>query len=228
MFLLVSLWDYLCAALCIIDPEDKPFGTDLPIEVQNRILWMAWQTDHEEHLREVHKELKSLHRCHLTDWLRVPKPFARFHSPWKMVCNCIQCDPQPDCHWCLLYCHKHASIEFTVLETKLQRIRDSFSCYEEDRYRQFVETNLPIFRDALQYTVSYIILPMLVWLPTSRFQFNFRRNLSPNASFASVSLAHVMFIESCIEMARVSQFRNPRTIREEHDAREQAEKQEEE
>ena len=234
MFLLLSVWDYVCAALCIIDPQDKPFGVDLPIEVQNRILWMAWHADHQDRLTWVHKELKTLQVCRLTDWLRVPKPFARFHSPWKMVCNCNECDPEPDCHWSLLYGNKHSSVEFTVLETKLQCIRDSFDCYEEGRYRQFVETYLPIFRDVLQDTVSFIILPMLVWLPTSRYQFNHKRNLSPNASFASVSLAHVMFIEACIETARVLRFRHPRAIREEHEAvkryeaRKKAESQQEE
>ena len=150
MFLLVSVWDYMCAALCIIDPQDKPFGADLPIEVQNRILWMAWHVDHQDRLTWVHKELETLQVCRLTDWLRVPKPFARFHNPWKMVCNCNECDPEPDCHWCLVYGNKHSSVEFTVLETKLQRIRDSFDCYEEGRYQQFVETYLPIFRDVLQ------------------------------------------------------------------------------
>ena len=233
MFLLVSVWDYVCAALCIIDPQDKPFGADLPIEVQNRILWMAWHADHQDRLTMVHQELEALPACSLTDWLRVPKPTARFHSPWNMHCNCDQCGADPSCHWCLLYGNKHSSIEFTVLETKLQRIRDTFDCYEEDRYEEFVHTNLPIFRDVLQYTLAHIIVPMLVWLLASRYHCNCKRSLSGYASFASVRMAHVRFIEACIETGRVSRFRNPRAIREEHDAieryqaRKKAEKQEE-
>lgn len=204
--------------LCIIDPDDKPFGADLPIEVQNRILWMSWHAEYQERLINVHKELKEMQTCHLTDWLRVPKPYERFHSPLKMVCNCSECDPKPVCHWCVLYGNKHASVEFTVMETKLQHIRDSFSTYDEDRYEQFVSTYLPKFRDVLQYTVSVVILPMLVWMPTGRYQFNSKRGLSPLASFASVSLAHVMFIEGCMETACVTQFRNPREVRRRHEA----------
>lgn len=217
MFVEVSVWDFICTSLCIIDARDKPFGLVFPIEIQNRILWMAWHGAHKDNLTLVHRQLETIPVCKLTDWLCVPKPPTIFHSPWKMDCSCSQCDPEPDCHWCRLYGDKHQSVEFAVMETKLQRIRDGFNCYKGDKYRRFVRTYLPIFRDVLQSAVSNIILPMLVWLFPGRYQFNYRRNISDTATFASVSLAHVLFIDGCVSTAGVTRYRHPRVVRQEHE-----------
>ena len=214
MLRFASLIDILCSAICIIDPDDKPFGTDLPVEVQNRILWMVRLAEHQDKITLVNKEIKTRKRCRLTDWLRVPKSYQRFHAPWKRICPCERCDPEPVCHWCLLYGKKNASVEFTVLETRLQRLRDGFGLYEDDKYHQFVRTNLPRFRDVLQFTASNILLPMLVHLPAGKYHFNYKRKVSPTASFASVSLGHVLFVEGMIAETGASQFRNPREVRE--------------
>lgn len=219
MFILVSLIDFLCSAICIVDPDDKPFGADLPVEVQNRILWMVRLAEHQEKLAKVNNEIKTRKTCALTDWLRIPKTYERYHSPWKMVCPCERCDPEPVCHWCILYGKKNASVEFTVLESKLQRLRDGFGLYEDDKYRQFVQTNLPKFRDVLQCTASNILLPMLAYLPAGLYHFNCKRKVSPNASFASVSLGHVLFVEGMIAETGATQFRNPRDVREQHKAK---------
>ena len=142
----------------------------------------------------------------------MPKPYNRFHTPWKLCCECEQCNPEPVCHWCLLYGKKNASVEFTVLETRLQRLRDGFGLYEDNKYHQFVRTNLPRFRDVLQFTASNILLPMLVHLPAGLYHFNYKRKVSPTASFASVSLGHVLFVEGMIAETGALQFRNPRDV----------------
>ena len=214
MLRFASLIDILCSAICIIDPDDKPFGVDLPVEVQNRILWMARLGEHQDKMAQVHKQIKNRKCCRLTDWLRVPKPYNRFHTPWKLCCECEQCNPEPDCHWCLLYGKKNGSVEFTVLETKLQRLRDGFGLYEDDKYRRFVQANLIKFKDAVQFTASSVLLPMLVHLPAGLYQFNYKRKMSPSCSFASISLGHVLFVEGMIAETGATQFRNPREVRE--------------
>ena len=179
---------------------------------------MAWLADHQDKLGKVHKQIKTRKTCGLTDWLRVPKTYERFHTLWKMICHCEECNPEPVCHWCVLYGKNNSSVEFMVLETKLQRIRDSFGLYEDDKYRQFVQTYLPKFRDVLQFTVSNILLPMVVHLSAGRYHFNCKSTVSPHASFVSVSLGHVLFVEGMIAQTGATQFRNPREVREEHKA----------
>ena len=80
--LLVSVIDFLCSTRCIIDIDDKPFGRDLPIEIQNRIMWMTRLDEHRDLMRNVHKELKSKESCRLTEWLHIPKRYPLFHEPF--------------------------------------------------------------------------------------------------------------------------------------------------
>lgn len=64
----VSAWDHLCNSRCVINPRDKPFGAVLPIEVQNRIMWMTWKGEHGDKYKRVTIELLKLPLCALADW----------------------------------------------------------------------------------------------------------------------------------------------------------------
>lgn len=208
-----SLIDVLSSSLCIIDADDKPFGADLPIELQNRIMWITKHAEHLDVLTKVHKELKSRRTCGLTDWVRVPKTYARFHDPEKHKCPCERCDPEPLCRWCLLYAKNNISIDFMVLETKLQRLRDEFTMHDEEKYRQFERANILKFRDILLFTVMHLLLPMLVYMSPGNYQFNYKRIRSPNATFASLSMAHVLLVEASIAETGATQFLNPREVK---------------
>ena len=208
-----NIIDALSSAVCIIDVYNKPFGTDLPIEVQNRIMWWTKHAEHRDQLTKLHKELKRRRACGLTDWLRVPKTYKRFHTPLSSNCPCERCEPEPLCHWCVLYADKYLSVEFRVLETKLQRLRDEIGPYNEDKYRQFTTDNLPVFRDVLLATAATIILPMLTYMTPGRYQFNYKQ-IPPLATFPSVSIAHVFLVDGMIRETRATQFKNPREVRE--------------
>lgn len=180
-----SLIDVLSGCLCIIDTDDKPFGVDLPIEVQNRIMWITKHAEHLDRLTKVHNELKKRRTCHLNEWLRVPKPYKRFHTPGAANCPCERCSPEPPCHWCVLYAEKYLSVEFKAFEHKLERLRIDIGPYEEEKYQQFIAENLPLFRDILLSTAVNILLPMLIFMTPGRYHFNYRQ-IPPHASFASV------------------------------------------
>lgn len=216
-----SVIDALSSTLCIIDADDKPFATKLPIEVQNRIMWIAKHAEHLDGLTKVHKELKTRRTCELTDWLQVPKTYDRFHDPKKRKCPCERCDPDPPCQWCLLYATQNVSIEFMVLETKLQRLRDEFTMHEHGRYREFKRANILQFRDTLRFTVLHLLLPMLVHMSPSNYQFDYRRIRSHDVSFASISMAHMLMIEGVMrETGRL--FLNPGEVKEKTLARARA------
>lgn len=208
-----SLIDALLSAVCIIDANDKPFGTDLPIEIQNRIMWITQHAEHLDRLTQVHNELKNRRACRLTEWLRVPKTYRRFHKPGTANCPCQRCDPEPLCHWCILYTEKYLSVEFRVQETKLQRLRDELGPYEDEKYRQFTTDNLPVFRDVLLSTAVNILLPMLTYMTPGRYHFNYKQ-IPPQATFASVSFAHVFLVDGMIRETHATQFRHPRAVKE--------------
>lgn len=100
-----------------------------------------------------------------------------------------------------------------VFETKLQRIRDELGCYEDDKYEQFITMNLPRFRDILRSTALTILLPMLMFMSPGQYQADYKR-IQTNASFASVSIAHVFLVDGMIKESGASQFRNPREVKE--------------
>ena len=208
-----TLIDALSSAICIIDDYNKPFGTDLPVEVQNRIMWWTKHAEHLDRVTKVHKELKSRRVCGLTDWLRIPKTYERFHKQGDSDCQCERCDPEPLCHWCSLYADKYLSVEFRVLESKLQRLRDNMGMYDADKYRQFITDYLPVFRNVLLFTASTIILPMLTYMDPGRYHFNYKK-IPPTASFPSVSVAHIFLVDGMIRETRATRFRNPAEMRE--------------
>ena len=208
-----SLIDLLANRLCIINADDKPFGDDLPIEVQNRIMWICKHTEHLDRMTKVHDELKKRPSCHLNEWLRLPKPYKRFHTPFAAKCPCDRCTPQPKCHWCELYADKYLSVEFKAFEHKLERLRNDIGTYEEERNQQFITENLPQFRDILLSTAVNILLPMLIYMPPGRYHFNYRQ-IPPHASFASVSFAHIFLVDGMIRETGAIAFRNAREVRE--------------
>lgn len=58
-----------------------------------------------------------------------------------------------------------------------------------------------------------ILLPMLTYMSAGNYHFNYKPLRSPNATFASVSLAHVLLVEGIIAETGATEFRNPLEVR---------------
>ena len=204
-----SLIDVLTIRVWIIDVKDKPFGADLPMEIQNRIMWIFEHKEHLKRLTKVHDELKKLPMCHLTEWLRLPKRTKRCNTPDASNCSCESCTPEPTCHWCVLYAAKYLSVEFKTFEHMLER-RDRTT---REQNQQFITENLPRFRDILLSTAVNILLPMLVYMPPGRYHFNYRQ-IPSHSSFASVSFSHIFLVDGMIRETKAVAFRNAREVQE--------------
>ena len=175
-------------------------------------MWMVKHAEHLDRLTKVHDELKKRPVCHLNEWLRLPKPYERFHTPDTENCPCDRCTPEPRCHWCVLYAYKYLSVEFKTFEHKMERLRNA-GPYAEERGQQFITENLPQFRDILLSTAVNILLPMLIFMPSGRYHFNYRQ-IPAHASFASVSFAHIFLVDGMIRETGAIAFRNAREVRE--------------
>ena len=209
-----SLIDVLCNRLCLIEENDKPFGKRLPIEVQNRIMWMVKHAEHLDQVKKLHWELKSRGICELTDLVRVPKTYERFHDPAKRDCLCLRCDPQPLCYWCTLYGTNNSSLEFMVMEWKLQQERGEWGAtHDSVKYRQFEQRNLQKFRDVLVFTATQVLLPMLVYMRPSNYQYDYKLVRPPYSSFAAISIGHCMLIDEIIKETGATKFENPRKVK---------------
>lgn len=200
-----SLIDVLTIHVWIIDVKDKPFGVDLPLEIQNRIMWIKEHEEHRVRLTKVHDQLKKRPMCHLTDWVRLPKLAKHCPTPDAANCSCESCTPEPTCHWCVLYAAKYLSVEFKAFEHKLGRLGEET--------QQFITENLPQFRDILLSTAVNILLPMLVFMPAGRYHFNYWQ-IQSHSSFASVSFSHIFLVDGMIRETGAVAFRNPRDVQE--------------
>ena len=216
MFIEISQWDVLCTRHCFINPCNKPFGAELPIEVQNRIMWMFWKKDHKEQSSAFRQELVTLPKCVLTDWVGTVSMTKPFNNAWCFTCNCDEFNHPSTCHWCLLYAKKHESIEGKVVDSKLTRKRNEISCYDDDAYDRFTRQYLPLLADTLQYTLSFVILPMLKWINPRQIQMGHALFRRQNTSFIDVLMAYQIVVQRCIERSGTVGMMNPRIRAEEH------------
>ena len=78
----------------LVDPQNKPFGRVLPIEVQIRIMFWVECIFTNEKRRKVNKELKGLPKCDLTGFpqtlgedRRWNQVVVRLHAPRRNGCH---------------------------------------------------------------------------------------------------------------------------------------------
>ena len=213
----VSAWDHLCNSRCVINPRDKPFGAVLPIEVQNRIMWMMWKGEHGDKYKRVTIELLKLPLCALADWCSRPNKQKSFEEDvWCMTCQSFGCVDKPQCHWCDLYANDHESVEQKVVERALQVKRDAISTYDEDSYQRFVRENMQKYVDVHQFTITNVLLPMLVWVRPGENQINHHPIREMDIGFVNIMLGCEMLLNEFMIRNNKTEFRSPRMIAEEH------------
>lgn len=110
----------------------------------------------------------------------------------------------------------HDSIEGKVLDIKLTRKRNEISCYDDEGYRRFTSEYLPVFADTLQYTLSFVILPMLKWVNPRQRQMGHALFRQRNTSFIDLLIVYQIIVERCIELSGTVQMMNPHVLAEDH------------
>ena len=202
----------------VIDLRNKPFGAVLPVEIQNRIVWMSMKMAHADVYREVMCELADLPVCELVDWISVASETKHFTNTYSvcMECfnyDCIHMEADQVCHWCRLYTHDRTSLYQLEVSRKLNRERDSLGCYEDEKYRQFVLTNRQRYADCLKYSFMTCVLPMLCHVPPSDRQTNFAR-IHEEVTFEEIYMGVEVVLDDFIAKNDLHVYRNPRVVRE--------------
>ena len=203
----------------VIDLRNKPFGAVLPVEIQNRIVWMSMQMVHADTYREVMEEIESLPVCDLVEWVSVANRTKHFTNT-SSVCvecfnyDCIHMEADEICHWCRLYTYDQKSLYQLEVCRKLNRERDALGCYEEEKYRQFVQTNRQRYADCLKYSFMACALPMLCHVPPSERQTNFAR-IHEEVTFEEIYIGVEMVLSEIVVKNELNEYRNPRVVREE-------------
>ena len=177
---------------------------------------MVWKKEHKEKSRACREELVKLPKCVLTDWVGKASATACFKNAWCFDCSCGHCNHTFACHWCGLYAKNHESIDGKVLDIKLMRKRNELSCYDDEGYDRFVRKYLPIFADTHQYTLSFVVLPMLVWVKPGEMQFGHTLFRREDASFVDVQMDYHALVLRCIERSATTHMTNPRLLSEDH------------
>jgi len=136
-----------------IDPEDKPFGAVLPIEIQQRI--MFWVRIMEK--RPLHDTILSLPVCELTDWV------ARLErGPFKALEREYKCTLQDVCRWCFVYEHEMQSLHELCVTRKIQKNRtEVFLIDNGSDYHEWEKPHLKSLYDAKQFTMHRVFLPSI-------------------------------------------------------------------
>ena len=201
----------------IIDSRNKPFGAVLPIDVQNRIMWMAMKSTHADGYKKVMEELRKLPVCSITDWCNRPNEDFGFGDVCLLctLCDRTDCTHARDgtrCHWCKLYCDDNKSLYELEVARKLQVERDSIGCYEEERYRQFVHANKQRFADSLKFTFVSVILPMLCFVEPRDVQSSFRIIRDEKITFEEIFIGFDLVLSDFVARNGLGEFKNPRDV----------------
>lgn len=207
----------------LIDPEDKPFGALLPIEVQQRIMWWAKVSEVLEKVestwhqkKEVHSSLQKLPVCILTDWIGCLeiKPFNQIN--WHGWCtNCDLPDCLEWCRWCELYKHRHSSIQLEFLKRKMGEERETIGIYAQEEYNRWEKGRVQDYYDAIQYSLMQVLIPFLCWTTPDELCFRgIRLNKpgDPATTLHAVNVASDMIRERWMARLNHPIFRNPRRI----------------
>lgn len=202
----------------IIDLKNKPFGAVLPVEIQNRIMWMSMKMVHADSYGKVMQELSELPVCQLGDWISVANNSSNFFNTYS-VCvecdstDCIHTEGDQYCHWCRLYTHDKVSLYQLEVSRKLNRERDAIGCYDDARYRQFVKTNRQRYADCLKYSFMVCRLPMLCHVPAREMQSNFSY-IHEECTFEEIYIGVQLVLEEFAYVNGLFEYDNPRLVRE--------------
>ena len=193
----------------------------LPVEVQNRIVWMQWTLEHRETFKPVMNELRKLPICIKADWVAHPKTKRQFRTEnrgsWCFACHEHNCDLHtPACRWCALYEDEHASLELQLYEIELQRKRNAISTYNSAAYDRFVREHIQSYYDLHQFTLTQVMIPMLGWTDAGNWQFDSRRVRDNESTFTSIVMGSQVLLEYFMQRNNRHTFRNPRTVAEEY------------
>ena len=90
----------------LVDPENKPFGCVLPLEVQIRIMFWVECIFTNEKRRKVNRELKGLPKCSLTGF---PQHLGEDRW-WNQVVVRLHAPRKNGCH----HCHRMMDHRFSV------------------------------------------------------------------------------------------------------------------
>ena len=104
----------------VINDRDKPFGTSLPLDIQNRLICVSWYADHRDKYTKVMDELRSLPKCELTDWCS--RSTCGFRDTLLLIIdNSLARLAATHCAWCRIYVTDNESLELRTLDLTLQR-----------------------------------------------------------------------------------------------------------
>ena len=96
----------------LVDPQNKPFGRVLPIEVQIRIMFWVECIFTNEKRRKVNQELKGLPKCDLTGF---PQTLGEDRH-WNQVVVRLHAPRRNGCHHChRMMDHRMSVSEFFVV-----------------------------------------------------------------------------------------------------------------
>ena len=200
----------------VVDLRNKPFGALLPLEIQNRIVWMSMKMVHADSYREVMNELSELPVCDLVDWISLPNKKSHFSNMYSLCAECNNYDcihSEEVCHWCRLYTHDEVSLYQLEVSRKLNKERDTIGCYDEKKYRQFVQTNRQRYADCLKYSFMVCVLPLMMHLHPRDQQTNFAI-IRQEVTFEEIYIGVHLVLSEFVEKNNLRRYRNPRAVRE--------------
>lgn len=199
----------------VLDLKNKPFGAVLPVEIQNRIMWMSMKMVHEDSYKNVMQELRTLPVCKMVDWCGV----VNATKPFRHTCSgCTECDhtdeQQFTCHWCRLYVNDQTSLYQQEVSRKLNEQRSAIGCYEEQKYSQFVQANRQRYAECIQYSFLVCALPMLCHV-NPRDQHTNLTYIRQEVTFTEVELSLFVGITAFATLNDLKSCKNPRSYSEE-------------
>lgn len=196
----------------VIDYRDKPFGAVFALDVQNRILCMSWYADHRDRYAAVLAELRSIPKCHLTDWCCHSTRLLR-DTIFDLAVNKIVRLKKPHCAWCVIYWFDNESISLRTLDLTLERRRQDL-LPTSSSYPAFVQEYAQRYADEQLFTLTHVLVPMLKWKPPHLVAFD--HQLAPTGlSFDDIQHAHNLLWSSFKLSLGGNVLRNTRVLFEE-------------
>lgn len=190
-------WEHILNCSCVLEwvAKKKPFGKQLPLDVQSRIMCMVWENEHKEKWRKVMQELVKIEVCELSEWCCYKSPDRGFSIPYherrflfspnhrQPIIEKMQCNET--CRWCSLYYGKRCALEVEITERVLTRKRCDLLEAEEARngepfisseaWAEFVRSNIQWYHDVYQFSLCQVMIPMLVFMEPAHVQFKHKR-----------------------------------------------------
>ena len=109
----------------LVDPNNKPFGRVLPLEVQVKIMFWVHCFHTMDKRKKVVQEFKGLPKCDLSGY---PKVLGD-HYIWNQVVTRLNAPRKISCH----HCHRLIEHRFSVTKKKKKRgVESSSSSHDLD------------------------------------------------------------------------------------------------